>query len=120
MRILFDIFLAGPMSNPVKPTLKTLNQVTEVLGPGRNHNVREHMWDIRWPPDSTAGEVTIEVADDDTFTGTWAPLVVIAWTAANKIDHYNYTGSIANSRVRMSVAVLPVGLGVSVRYQGNA
>lgn len=120
MRIRHDIFLAGPLANPVAPTLKTLNQATEVLGPGRNHGTREHMWDIVWPPDSTAGEVTIEVSHDGTFTGTWAPLVVIAWSAANKVDHYNYTGSIANSRVRMSVAVLPVGLGVGVRYQANA
>lgn len=57
-------------------------------------------------PGTTDGQFTIESAHDPAFTGTWAPLEVIDWKAANRVHHVAITAEHLNVRVRISKAIV--------------
>lgn len=119
-RIRWQHQIAGPQSiaKPPVAVLVALNMVSDVLGPGRLHNVREVLFDIAWGANTSAGEITIEGAADPDYAGTWAPLAVIAWTAGGKTDQWRFTGSQMALRARVSTLVVGSD-GVTVTAQGN-
>lgn len=112
-RNLFDIQIAGTRSgrayNGQFPGLVNLNDVSEVLGPGRLGTAKETLITITWPSDSASGQLEFEGSDDGTFTGSWANLASIPWTAANKKDQVRYTGGQSYVRLRVSTPVTGTG-----------
>lgn len=124
-QIRFQDVIAGDSNSKGFGKLQALNSKSEVLGPGRLQSIRELVMEIEWDLGTTAGEITIEAARQTSYSGTWAPLVVIPWTAENKVDQFNFTGSQMNVRARVSSAILGAGaaavagIGVTVTAQGN-
>lgn len=106
---LFEDQIAGPVSgrahNGQYPALRNVNDVTEVLGPGRLSTAKEVLFTITWPAGSTQGQIEIEGSDDGAFTGSWAPLGSVPWSAANRKDQFRFSGGESNLRGRCSTAV---------------
>ncbi len=78
---------------------------------------------IKWDADCLQGQgqVTIEVADDPAFTGTWAPVFngVVTCPGPNQMSLVTQTGPIGKFvRHRVSQAI-PGGGTVSSRVQGT-
>ena len=46
---------------------------------------------IKWASGVTAGAVTIECADDDDYTGTWASMMVVTFSGTAPNQDYVYT-----------------------------
>lgn len=55
---------------------------------------------------TTAGTILVESAHDPDYTGTWATVATIAWSAATKVGYAAITGVHRALRVRISVAVV--------------
>lgn len=72
---------------------------------------------IKWDDTSTGGEVTLETADDPTYTGTWAPVKVFPWSGANRQDAFNVIGPYVALRHRISLSI--VGGTVTTRIVGS-
>lgn len=60
---------------------------------------------VRWSAGVTAGQVVVETASDETYTGTWSNLATINFTA-DKEDSAAITGAYAAVRVRISIALV--------------
>jgi hypothetical protein len=72
---------------------------------------------VIWSTGVTAGEVVIETADSEDYTGTWAgPLATISFEA-NKTDVVQITGALRAVRARISTTV--VGGTVTVKLYAN-
>lgn len=71
---------------------------------------------IDWSAGCSAGGVTIETADVATYAGTWAPLVVVAWSAASKQDVVQILAPVGVVRARISTNV--VGGTVTIKAKG--
>lgn len=66
---------------------------------------RESAVYIVWGAGTGAGAVTVESAHDPNYSGTWAPLATVTWTAASKQDIVQITGVHRNLRTRISTLV---------------
>lgn len=60
---------------------------------------------VVWSAGATAGVVVIESAHDATYTGTWASLATVNWSAATKVDIAQITGIHRALRARISTSV---------------
>lgn len=78
---------------------------------------RESAVYIVWGAGTGAGAITVETAYQTNYTGTWAPLAIVAWTAANKTDVVQITG--VNSALRTRVSTTVTGGTVSTYYVCN-
>lgn len=90
------------VSQPVIVDKSALNESGAVVLDGRAREIAVY---VRFGPGTTGGAVTVETSYDPTFTGTWATLGTIAWTAANRDHVLLVTGSLVVVRVRISTAV---------------
>lgn len=88
-----------------------------VLGPAILSSVRDGCFYVTFSAGVTAGVVTLEGAPHDTYSGTWANLATVSWSAADRTHRVNYTGCHACLRARISTAV--DGGTVSVDFVGN-
>lgn len=70
-----------------------------------------------WSSGTSAGVVTVETAEDDGYTGTWASLGTISWSAASKQDVMQITGALRAVRARISTTV--TGGTVTVKLFSN-
>lgn len=66
---------------------------------------------------SAAGTVLIETASDPSYSGTWAVLATINWSAASKCHYTALTNTLRCLRVRISSAI--TGGSVTVRVIAN-
>ena len=66
---------------------------------------RESAIYVEWGVGTTAGVVTIESASSAAYTGTWAPLGTVTWSAASKADIIQITGVHLALRARISTGV---------------
>lgn len=66
---------------------------------------RENAVYIIWSAGASAGGVTVETADAVDYAGTWAPLIVVPWSAASKQDIVQVTGVQMYLRTRISTTV---------------
>lgn len=82
-----------------------LNATGTLAGASIMPACRESVVYIKWGTGTGAGGVTVESADESAYTGTWAPLAVVAWTAASKEDIVQITGIHLNLRTRVSTLV---------------
>lgn len=82
-----------------------LNAAGTLAGASIMPACRESVIYIKWGAGVGAGGVTVESADDSAYTGTWAPLAVVAWSAASKEDIVQITGVHLNLRTRISTLV---------------
>lgn len=88
-----------------------------VIGPGRGSQVREITLYATFGQGTSLGTVVLEAAPHSDYSGTWANLGTIAWSAANKVGSLSVTGVHLAIRARISVAV--VGGTVNVDIIGN-
>lgn len=73
---------------------------------GRMANCRESAVYVDWGVNVTSGAVTVESAVDQNYTGTWAPLVVVTFSAtAPKQDVVQITGVHWSIRTRISTVL---------------
>lgn len=79
-----------------------LNNAVAVSLEGR---VRETVIYAVWSAGTTAGTVVVEAAHDAAYTGTWATVATIAWSAASKVDRVVIPAADEVLRTRISVAV---------------
>jgi hypothetical protein len=86
-------------------TAASANNAAVVIGPGFMPRCRETAIYIVWGAGVGSGGVTIESAHDPNYTGTWAPLAVVAWTAASKEDIIQITGVHDAIRTRISTVI---------------
>lgn len=82
-----------------------LNASGTTVGAAVLPQCRESAIYIRWNASAAAGSVTLESASDTAYTGTWAPMAVIAFTTASKEDIIQVTGIHLNLRTRVSSAI---------------
>jgi hypothetical protein len=91
-------------------TTTMLNAVTTgtgtVIGPGYMPRCRESAVYINWSSGVSAGAVVVETAHDPNYTGTWATLSTVNWTAASKEDIVQITGIHAAIRTRVSSTIM--------------
>jgi hypothetical protein len=72
---------------------------------------------VKWGTGVSAGAVIIEVADDSTYTGTWAPVATITYASGSpKADYAYVEGHYGSIRHRIATAV--VGGTVDTFIQG--
>jgi hypothetical protein len=83
------------------------------IGTGGMTTCRETAIYAQWTTGTSAGVVTIETAHDVNYTGTWAALTTITWSAASKEDVVQITGVMGAIRTRISTTVVG-GTGVNV------
>lgn len=76
-----------------------------VVGAGYMGQCRESAIYVVWGAGTNAGVFTIESAHDNTYTGTWAPLATVTWSAASKQDIVQITGVHMALRARISTTV---------------
>jgi len=74
---------------------------------------------VIWSGVLTAGAVTVETADETSYTGTWAALATVPFTSGGKQDVVALTGAYRAIRARISTA-LAGGGNVSVRVSAAA
>ena len=60
---------------------------------------------MTWASGSSAGQVVIEASNVTAYAGTWAPLTTISWSAASKIDLYQFQGTFRYVRARIASAI---------------
>lgn len=84
--------------------LSALNAVASVPA-DRLGNVRESCVYVHFGAGTTAGTFVVEACHDESFTGTWANVGTIAWSAASKVEKAAITGIHRALRVRCSVVV---------------
>lgn len=92
---------------PLKRTLLSTQSALDtavVMGESTMEQCQETAVYIRWGAAVTAGSVIVETASDSTYTGTWASLTTVAWSAAGKEDVVQITGVMLALRTRISVA----------------
>jgi hypothetical protein len=103
-------------SFPVLRAASALN-TSGVLGPRTVALHPHHGIDIRWGAGVSAGAFVIETAPKEDYTGTWAILQTLAWSAASMNSHWSHVGALAALRVRVSVDL--VGGTADVDYTGS-
>jgi hypothetical protein len=66
---------------------------------------------VQWDAGTTAGGITIETspASATGYSGTWAPLATVAWSAASKQDVVQITAPVGSLRARVSTNVTNSG-----------
>ncbi len=80
--------------------------------------IREFAAHCNWSTGVSVGEVKIEAADDDAYTGTWAPLATVTYSAGSpNQDIVQITGTAVAYRARISTGV--VGGTVTVTVVGT-
>lgn len=87
---------------------RLLNAVTTgsaTKGSGTMSQCRESVIYVQWSAGTDAGVVKIESAHDESYTGTWATLATITWSAASKEDVVQITGIHAAIKTRVSTTV---------------
>lgn len=67
--------------------------------------------EIEWTGSTSGGEITIETADAEDYTGQWAPIAVVTWTAPTvfgnpHMDYVRVQGNYRAFRHRISAIVL--------------
>ena len=84
----------------------------------RNVGVLETTHQIRWNAGVSSGVVDIETAEDETYTGTWAPVATVTFTGtAPKTDYVRVQGAYNALRHRIST-IITDGT-VTTRIQGS-
>lgn len=62
---------------------------------------------VKWGTGVSAGAVIIEVADDSSYTGTWAPVATITYTSGSpKADYAYVEGHYGSIRHRISTVLV--------------
>ncbi len=95
-------------SETTTTSTQLLNAVTTgsgSIGVGFMPRCRETAVYVQWSAGTSAGAVTIESAHDASYSGTWAPLGTVTWTAASKEDLLQITGIHLAIRARVSTTV---------------
>lgn len=120
-------FVVGPVSQPVhaqraavlsqrlltaQSALNTAQAVT-----GSVTQVRELRAYATFGAGTSAGVVTIEGAPVSDYSGTWASLGTLTWSAASKVETLRIEGAHLAVRARISTAI--VGGTVTVDIVGN-
>lgn len=71
------------------------------VGVGKTNHI------IQWGAGVSAGEVTIEKADREDYTGTWAPVTVVTYSGGAPKEDYVFVGESASAfRHRITQPVL--------------
>ncbi len=92
----------------------TATATTAPVVGGPMANCRETAIYVAWATGVTSGAVTVETAVDANYTGTWAPLQVVTFSAtAPKQDVVQITGIHWAIRTRISTVVVGNGNGVT-------
>lgn len=79
-----------------------LNDAVAVTLEGRT---REVVIYTAFSAGTTAGTVVVEAAHDAAYTGTWATVATVAWSAASKVERTVVAAADWALRTRISVAV---------------
>ena len=106
---------AAQLSQRLLTAQSALNTSQAVTG--RVSNVRELRAYATFGAATSAGVVTIEGAPTADYTGTWASLGTLTWSAADKVEVLRIEGVHLAVRARISTAI--VGGTVTVDIVGN-
>jgi hypothetical protein len=98
-------------------TAQSVIETAVVVGPGRVSRVREIALYVVFGAGTTAGAVVLEAAPDAAYTGTWANLATVSWSAATKVGLAQASGVHLAVRARISTGI--VGGTVDVHLVGN-
>lgn len=101
---------ANASEQPVVSTKSMLSAASALstaasIGPGYMPQCRETAIYLQWSAGVASGAVTIESAHDPAYTGTWAPLAVVASSGASREDIIQITGVHAAIRTRISTVL---------------
>lgn len=94
-----------PMTAGVVKMLDAATTGSSVLGTGTMSQCRETAIYAQWSSGVDAGVITVETAHDASYSGTWASLGTLNWSAASKEDVLQITGVHAAVRTRVSTTV---------------
>jgi hypothetical protein len=97
--------VTGLTTTPMLAAASALNATGTVIGPGFMPRCRESVIYLVWGAGVGSGGVTVETAHDPNYTGTWAPLVVVPWSAASHEDVVQITGIHGAIRTRISTVL---------------
>src|SRR5579862_7139478 len=75
------------------------------IGPAFMPRCRESAIYVQWGTGASGGTIIIESSHDPNYTGTWAPLATIAWSAQSREDIIQITGIHAALRTRVSSTI---------------
>lgn len=107
-RALEDVTTEQTLLN-AESALNTAHEVGNI-GPGTGRQTlplcRESAAYLVWSAGVSAGAVTVESSYTTGYAGTWAPLAVVATTAASRTDLVQITGVHRYLRTRISTAVV--------------
>jgi len=117
MRCVVDGLVLAGTQNPLFSALVAADSKSAVVGPGRNHAITKHVWYLEWGVSVSQGEAVIETAGHPDYSGAWAPLGTVPFSAAGQVDRFSYDGMLNSTRVRMLQAA--DGAGVTVRFSGH-
>jgi hypothetical protein len=117
LAVLMVLVLGGRSSVPVHAREDTrVNQAlftnqsalnaSGILGLPYAGECREFAVYIIWGAGTSAGVITLESATTAEYTGTWAPVTTVTWSAASKQDLISLTGLHMNLRARISTPVV--------------
>lgn len=74
---------------------------------------------IVWSAGGSAGVLSIEEADDDTYAGTWSVITTVTQAAASSEDFVHISGGVRAIRARLTTGVTSGTVTVTVRgYSG--
>ncbi len=99
---------------------KLLNAVAAVESAGAVNllgQTREHTVHVEYSSSTVSGVVTIEIASEKSYTGTWDALTTVPWAAGNRSHSFRFTGAIGAMRARISTVV--VGGTVTATFYAN-
>ena len=60
---------------------------------------------VQWSAGTSAGVVTVESADQAGYSGTWAPLATVTWSAESSESLVQITGVMGAIRTRISTTI---------------
>lgn len=107
-----------PTNQQVQRNGPTVLQSAATTGNGTvldmNNVAKESIFVVTWGAGTSAGVITLEMSDDATYTGTWAPMAVVTWVSASTKIGVSVTGSLRYVRARISTTVVGGTVGVTV------
>jgi hypothetical protein len=67
---------------------------------------REHTAYVEYPAGTSAGNVVVETAPYKGYTGVWAEIGQLPWSAAGKMEAYRFTGVFGALRLRVEAVIV--------------
>lgn len=64
-----------------------------------------HTVSVLWGAGVTAGNIVVESAPFKEYTGTWAEIAQVPWTAASRCDDVRFQGAFGAVRTRIETAI---------------